>query len=602
MIEIDYSRDKLLDPYAVEILKERYMLEGESSPQEAFARAAVAFCAGDYDLAQRIYDYSSNLWFMYATPVLSNAPKMGEAPKGMPISCFLNYVPDSREGLAEHYTENIWLASMGGGIGGCWSDIRSDGTSTARGSKSTGSMPFLHVVDAQMLAVAQGTSRRGAYAAYMNISHPEVEEFIGMRDPTGGDVNRRNLNLHHGVNITDDFMQLIEAAFKDSEFDDSWSLIDPHSKEAVKTVRARDLWEEIVVMRMRTGEPYIHFIDTTNRLQPDCHKSLGLKVKQSNLCTEILLPTNEYRTAVCCLSSVNLEYYDDWKNSRMVEDLVVFLDNVLQYFIDNAPKVMEKAIHSAKQERSIGIGAMGFHSYLQSRGIPFESSLAISFNRGIFQSIRESAEASTEKLGLERGNAPDYEKTILEHPYPPRRNVHLLSVAPNASSSIICGNTSPSIEPFRANGFSQKTLNGTNSYRNKHLVELLRVRVDNEVERANIWKSIFAQKGSVQHLDFLTDDEKKVYKCAPELDQMWVIEHASHRQGFIDQGQSVNLFFAPDVPVAYLHRVHLEAWRKGLKTLYYCRTESIGRPEDITQKFDRYQVGNNEETCIACEG
>jgi len=620
MIEIDYSRDELLDPYAIGILKDRYMLENETSPQQAFARAAKAFCGGDYELAQRIYDHASQLHFMFATPVLSNAPSSNGTARGLPISCFLNYVEDSREGINSNWCENTWLASMGGGIGSYWGAVRSDGSATSKGSKSTGSIPFMHVVDSQMLAVSQGPTRRGSCAVYTDISHPEIEEFIEMRKPTGGDIHRRNLNLHHGVNITDDFMKVLEETWGNAEADDSWNLIDPNSKEVVKVVSAKELWKKILTQRYESGEPYMHFIDTTNRLQPEAHKVLGLKVHQSNLCSEITLPTGRdyqgnMRTAVCCLSSVNLEKYDEWKDTELVEDLVVFLDNVLEYFIENAPEGMKDAVYSATQERSIGIGAMGFHAYLQSKSIPFDSSIAVGQTNQIFKTIRERAERATVELGDERGSCPDSRKansirmykSIEEHGEPidrvRRRNMHLLSVAPNASSSILCGNTSPSIEPYNANGYSQQTLNGTNIHKNRHLDIILRDKLGYTDEYTKVWKSIFDNKGSVQHLseDVLTSSEKEVYKTANEIDQSWIIEHAGIRQNHIDQSQSVNLFFPSDCDKKYLHHVHFKAWKDGLKTLYYCRTQAGRRAENINIKVEKTNYNTNEE-CLSCEG
>lgn len=589
MIKIDLTRDKLFDDYALPILRERYLLPEENSPQEALVRAAKAYCAGDEALAQRIYDYASKHWFMFATPVLSNA----SSSRGLPISCFLNYVGDSRAEICEHWTENTWLASMGGGIGGYWGHIRSDGVATSNGSVSTGSIPFMHVVDSQMLAVSQGKTRRGSYAVWTDISHPEVEEVLIMRKPGGGDINRKNLNLHHGINISDAFMWAVEA-------NEDWELIDPKSKKVTKWVNARDLWKKILQMRYETGEPYIHFIDTTNRLQPECHKALGLKVHSSNLCSEIVLPINEERTAVCCLSSLNLEYYDEWRNTSIVEDLVTFLDNVLQNFIDTAPDTMSKAKFSAMRERSIGIGTMGFHAYLQKREVPFESDRALAITEEIFSHIRFKAERQTWLLGKTRGNAPDYDEAGGPEF---RRNVHLIAIAPNASTSIICGNTSPSIEPFSANVYIQKTLNGSNTYRNRFLNELLKKKLKCEQSESfdlhELWRDIAAHQGSVQHLDILSDAEKEIYKTAGELDQSWVIEHASIRQKYIDQSQSVNLFFPPKVKMKYLHDVHFSAWKKGLKTLYYCRTTAAHRVENLYKKVERK---NNNIECIGCEG
>jgi len=583
---IDYERDNLLTDFGKTTLKDRYLLPEETSPQEGFMRAAKAFSDND-EMAQRIYDYASKLWFMYSTPVLSNAG----SKRGMPISCFLNYVGDSREGLTGHYTENAWLASVGGGIGGYWGDVRSDGTQTSGGSQSSGSIPFLHVVDSEILAFSQGKTRRGSYAAYMDISHPEIIEFLEMRKPSGGDVHRKCLNLHHGVNISDDFMQLIDNCIKEPTYDDSWNLIDPHTKAVVRTVSARDLWLKILETRVATGEPYVSFIDTVNEALPETQKKLGLKVNHSNLCTEITLATDENRTAVCCLSSVNLEKYDEWKNNSLfIPDLVRFLDNVLQYFIDKAPDELFRAKFSANSERSLGLGAMGFHAYLQSRGIPFEGALAKSLNMKIFKTIKEQAVEESKRLAVKRGEAPDMEGTGM-------RNAHLLAIAPNASSSIICGTTSPSIEPYRANAYVQKTMSGSFLVKNKYLEKLLDKKGINNEET---WTSILANRGSVLHLDALSDNEKDIFKTAIEINQQWIVEHAADRQKHICQGQSVNVFVPADVNIKELHDMHMLAWKKKLKTLYYCRSEAIKRAELVSKKVERTIIP--EADCLACEG
>ena len=583
---INYERDDLLTDFGKTTLKDRYLLPEETSPQEGFMRAAKAFSDND-EMAQRIYDYASKLWFMYSTPVLSNAG----SKRGMPISCFLNYVGDSREGLTGHYTENAWLASVGGGIGGYWGDIRSDGTQTSGGSQSSGSIPFLHVVDSEILAFSQGKTRRGSYAAYMDISHPEIIEFLEMRKPSGGDVHRKCLNLHHGVNISDDFMQLIDNCIKEPTYDDSWNLIDPHTKAVVRTVSARDLWLKILETRVATGEPYVSFIDTVNDALPETQKKLGLKVNHSNLCTEITLATDENRTAVCCLSSVNLEKYDEWKNNSLfIPDLVRFLDNVLQYFIDKAPDELFRAKFSANSERSLGLGAMGFHAYLQSRGIAFEGALAKSLNMKIFKSIKEQAVEESKRLAVKRGEAPDMEGTGM-------RNAHLLAIAPNASSSIICGTTSPSIEPYRANAYVQKTMSGSFLVKNKYLEKLLEKK---GINTEKMWTSILANRGSVLHLKELSDNEKDIFKTAIEINQQWIIEHASDRQKHICQGQSVNVFVPADVNIKELHDIHMLAWKKKLKTLYYCRSEAIKRAELVSKKVERTIIP--EADCLACEG
>ena len=587
MINIDYRKDKLLTEFSLKTLKDRYLVGDEVSPQEGFARAAQAF-ADDEAHAQRLYDYASNLWFMFATPVLSN----GGTQRGLPISCFLNYVDDSREGITGHYTENAYLSSFGGGIGGSWSDVRAQGTKTSKGSESTGVMPFVKVVDSEMLAFSQGVTRRGSYAAYIHMSHPEVEEFLDMRKPTGGDTNRKCLNLHHGVVIPDEFMEIIHKATKEPGFDDSWELIDPHSGEVKKVVSARTLWVKLLQNRMETGEPYLMFEDAVNADLPQFQKNKGLRVHHSNLCSEITLATDEERTAVCCLSSVNLEYYDEWKKvPAFIPDLIRMLDNVLESFIQNAPQQLERAQFSAMRERSLGLGAMGFHAYLQKNGISFESPLASAVNYEMFESIKSKAQRETERLAVERGACPDDDSCSV-------RNTHLLAIAPNASSSIICGNTSPSIEPFRANAYTQKTKSGSYLQKNKFLEEVLEKYNQNT---ENTWKSIVTNKGSVQHLEFLSEEEKEVFKTAVEINQSWVIEHAAQRQEFICQSQSVNLFFPPDVNKGELHNIHMLAWAKNMKTLYYLRSEAISRADNVSNKIKR-EIIFEQQDCLSCEG
>ncbi len=586
-VKIDYSKDKLLTEFSLKTLRDRYLVGDEKSPQEAFARAAEAF-ADDDDHAQRIYEYASNLWFMFATPVLSN----GGTARGLPISCFLNYVEDSREGITGHYTENAFLSSFGGGIGGSWSDVRSSGTRTSKGSESTGVVPFVKVVDSEMLAFSQGVTRRGSYAAYLHITHPEIEEFLDGRKPTGGDTNRRFLNLHHGIVVSDKFMETIHRATKEEGYDDSWELVDPHTKEVKKVVSARALWVKILQNRMESGEPYVMFEDAVNNDLPEFQKKKGLYVNHSNLCSEITLPTNEERTAVCCLSSVNLEYFDDWKDHpSFISDLVRFLDNVLQYFIENAPSQLEKAKYSAYRERSIGLGAMGFHAYLQRNSIPFEGPIAASANHSIFKHIKNQAMEETLRLAVERGACPDDDSCRV-------RNAHLLAIAPNASSSIICGNTSPSIEPFRANAFTQKTKSGSFLQKNKFVEKVLEKYGKNDDKT---WREIVTNKGSVQHLEFLSDMEKEVFKTAVEINQAWVIEHASARQQYICQSQSLNLFFPPDVNKGELHNIHMVAWAKNLKTLYYLRSEAISRADNVSNEVKR-EIIFEQQDCLSCEG
>jgi len=589
-VKIDFSKDSLLDDFALATLKDRYMVGDETSPQEAFARAAIAF-ADDEAHAQRLYDYVSKLWFMFATPVLSN----GGTKRGLPISCFLNYVDDSREGITDHFTENAFLSSFGGGIGGSWSDVRASGSKTSKGSESTGVIPFMKVVDAEMLAFSQGVTRRGSYASYIHMSHPEIEEFLDVRKPTGGDTNRKCTNIHHAVVIPDAFMELIHSASKYPDFDDSWDLTDPHSLEVKKTVSARALWVKILQNRMETGEPYLMFEDAVNKDLPDFQKKKGMKVHHSNLCSEITLATNEERTAVCCLSSVNLEYYDEWKKvPAFIPDLVRMLDNVLEYFINNAPDQLEKAKFSAQRERSIGLGAMGFHAYLQKNGIPFDNPMATGANSEMFQHIKTQAENTTRQLAVERGACPDDDSCSV-------RNAHLLAIAPNASSSIICGNTSPSIEPYRANAYTQKTKSGSNLVKNKFLDRLLMSKIGHAEVYDSTWKSIVANRGSVQHLDVLDEWEKDVFKTAVEINQAWIVEHASTRQEYICQSQSVNLFFPPDVNKGDLHNVHMLAWAKNLKTLYYLRSEAISRADNVSNQAKR-EIIFEQSDCLSCEG
>ena len=589
-IEIDFKRDRYLSEFSIKTLQDRYLVNGEGSPQQAFARAADAF-ADDDAHAQRLYDYASKLWFMFSTPILSN----GGTKRGLPISCFLNYVDDSRRGITDHYTENAFLSSVGGGVGGYWGDIRSVGSKTSNGSESTGVIPFMKVVDAEMLAFSQGVTRRGSYAAYLPMNHPEIEEFLDVRKPTGGDINRKSTNLHHGVVIPDTFMELIENATKQSGFDDSWDLVDPNSGRVTKTVSAKTLWVKLIQNRVETGEPYVMFGDTVQEGLPECQKQLGLQVHQSNLCSEITLATNEDRTAVCCLSSVNLEEYDSWSNDpHFIPDLVRMLDNVLTHFIANAPDELQKARFSAEKERSIGLGAMGFHAYLQRHNIPFESAMAKGRNMSMFWHIKSAAETASRTLAVERGEAPDAEGTGM-------RNCHLLAVAPNASSSIICGNTSPSIEPYRANAYSQKTKSGTSLQKNEYLEDLLR---DLGMDTDDVWKSIVTNGGSVAHLEFLDDWTKDVFKTAVEIDQRWVIDMAADRQKHICQSQSLNVFFPSDVSKQELHAVHMAAWKKKVKTLYYLRSEAYKRAETVSDEALRQRIftSMDENECLACEG
>lgn len=612
MINIDYSRDKLLTKAAKVTLADRYLLPTEKSPQDAFARAAQAY-SDSPEMAQRVYDYASKLWFMYSTPILSN----GGTEKGLPISCFLNHVPDSRKGLSSHSEENIFLASNGGGIGGYWGAIRSNGAKTSRGLRSSGIVPFLKWVESSMLAFKQGDVRRGSYAAYLPVSHPEIEDFIQIRKATGGDPNLKAPELHNAVVIPDCFMERVAGRMSDPNYDDSWPLIDPHSGEVCDVVSATRLWIDILETRVATGEPYLMFVDTVNNAVPDVHKVLGLKVTQSNLCSEIVLPTNEERTAVCCLSSVNLEYYDAWRDDKLfIPTLVRFLDNVLSAFIEKAPPELKNAVNSATNERSIGLGAMGFHTFLQKKMVPFESAMAVSWNKNIFTHIGKEANEASVALGREKGHAPDYFEagTCINPEHlaaylnetTPRRNVYLMAVAPNATSGIIAG-TSPSIEPWESNNFTHKTMSGSFTMRNKLLVQLIEERCKdahgNDIADAKaIWRSIRSKGGSVQHLDILNAGEKRVFKTANEIDQMWVVEHAATRAPLIDQAQSVNLFFPSSPSKGYVHKVHLTAWKKGVKSLYYYRGKKIKGAEDISVKVEREIISDEPEQCLACEG
>jgi len=591
-ITIDPNRDTLFDELGTLRLKESYMMDDEISPQERFAYVSKTFGSNN-DHAQRLYDYVSKHWLSYSTPILS----YGRSKRGLPISCYLNFINDTAEGLVENLSETNWLSMLGGGVGIGFGIRSAD-------DKSTGVMPHLKMYDASSLAYRQGRTRRGSYAAYLDISHPDILLFLEMRKPTG-DQNFRCLNLHHGINITDDFMQVIENKMMNKDADDSWELRDPHTKEVRDVVSATDLWQRLLEMRMQTGEPYVHFIDESNRKLPKWLRDAGLKINQSNLCSEIILPTNKERTAVCCLSSVNLEYFDEWsKDKKFLGDILEMLDNVLQKFIDDSPDTISRAKFSAMRERSVGVGALGFHAYLQRKGMPFESALAKSANLRMFRHIRKGLNEANKRLGTERGEAPDAKGTGL-------RCSHVMAIAPNASSSIIMGNTSPSIEPWRANAYRQDTLSGAFLNKNKYLDELLKdkCKVDDSLDYDKIWSSIIANDGSVQHLKCLDDYEKDIYKTSMEIDQRWVIEHAADRQEFIDQSQSLNVFFRPDANIAYLHAVHFLAWKKKLKTLYYCRSEKIGKADRVSKKIERQIIQEIDmtaiaagEECLACEG
>ena len=572
--------------FAEELLKKHYCRDGEE-PVDAFRRACKCF-GTDTSHSNRLMTYLEKEWFMFSSPILSNAIYADEKPRGLPISCFLTYVDDSISGLCDHTTETRWLSVKGGGVGGHWSDVRSMSDMTP------GVTGFLHTVDADMLAYRQGKTRRGSYGAYLNIDHPEIIEFIKMRTPTG-DLNRKNLNLHHGVNITDDFIDAIDN-------DKDWCLVDPHSLEITDKIKARELWEELITTRFRTGEPYINYIDEANdKLHPGL-KAKGLRINGSNLCNEIHLPTDNDRTAVCCLSSVNLAKFNDWRHdSEFIRDLIEMLDNVLQFFIDNAPDELERAKYSAERERSLGLGAMGFHDYLQKNGLAWESAMAVSVNRQMFAHIKKEAEDATYMLSVERGSAPDIAEDY------EARNSHLLAIAPNANSSIILG-VSASVEPRASNCYTHKTRVGSYLVKNPYLEEVLNGYMKNTDK---VWQSIMANDGSVQHLDFLEGHHKDVFKTSFELDQRWVIEQARARQEYICQGQSVNVFFPAGADKGYVNEVHRRAFNKRddfapLKGLYYLRTEASTKTEKVNVKIERDKlqdgVQGSLDTCIACEG
>ena len=601
-IKINASRDALLTTFGKATLTDRYLLPEESF-QGLFARVAMHF-ADDSAHAQRIYDYMSQLWFMPSTPVLSN----GGAKRGLPISCFLNEANDSLDGIVELWNENVWLAARGGGIGSYWGNLRSIGESVGPNGKTSGVVPFIRVMDSLTLAISQGSLRRGSAAVYLPVNHPEIEEFIELRRPTGGDPNRKALNLHHGLLISDAFMRAVEN-------DEEWALASPKDGSVLRKLSARSLWIRILTARVETGEPYLVFVDHVNRAVPEHHKLAGLSVKTSNLCSEITLPTGidhhgKQRTAVCCLSSLNLEKYDEWENHpTFIEDIMRFLDNVLQDFIDTAPDTMERARYAAMRERSVGLGVMGFHSFLQALGIPFESVMAKIWNNRMFKHIRRHADTASQILAAERGACPDAKDYGVAE-----RFTNKLAVAPTASISIICGGASPGIEPIAANSFTHKTLSGSFNVRNKHLkVVLAKHGRDDD----DTWSSVTTNEGSVQHLDFLSEDEKQIFKTAFELDQRWLIEHAADRAGQICQSQSLNIFLPGDVHKRDLHQVHMLAWKKGVKSLYYCRSKSIQRSENVTSASSKNgvatipllgHINSNEqanevdyEECLSCQ-
>lgn len=600
-VQIDRSRDENLTEFGKATLTDRYLMP-EEQYQDLFARVAMYY-GDDSEHAQRIYDYISKLWFMPSTPVLSN----GGTSRGLPISCFLNETGDSLENIMNLWNENVWLASLGGGIGSYWGNVRSIGEKVGRNGKTSGIVPFIRVMDSLTLAISQGSLRRGSAAIYLPVWHPEIEEFIEIRRPTGGDPNRKALNLHHGVLIPNRFMEAVEN-------DEEWALKSPKDNSVVDKVSARDLWIRLLTARVETGEPYFVFIDHVNDAIPDHHKMAGLNVKMSNLCSEITLPTGKdhlgnERTAVCCLSSLNLERFDEWQDHpTFIEDVMRFLDNVLSDFIEKAPDSMKRAKYAAMRERSVGLGVMGFHSFLQSKMLPMESVMAKVWNRRMFQHIKRQADDASVKLAHERGACPDAaDYGIME------RFSNKMAIAPTASISIIGGGASPGIEPIAANAYTHKTLSGSFPVRNKYLENLLE---EKGINNDDTWSAIFTNEGSVQHLDELTQEEKDVFKTAFEIDQRWIIEHAADRTPFVCQAQSVNVFLPANVHKADLHRIHWEAWNKGVKSLYYCRSKSIQRAEsDASWKRSQENKQNEDEQgamgdgdggsmyeeCLACQ-
>ena len=585
-IKIDYSRDSLFDVMGLRRLKDSYMRDDEFSPQDRFAYVAASF-GSNVEHAQRLYDYLSKHWLSASTPILS----YGTSKRGLPISCYLAYIDDSAESLVSTLSEVNWLSMLGGGVG-LGIGIRSED------EKSVGVMPHLKVYEAASMAYRQGRTRRGSFAAYLPINHPNIVQFIDMRKPTG-DANQRCLELHHGINITDDFMEIIERCTEDGDADDSWPLIDPHTGVVKQVVSARQLWESILETRMRTGEPYLHFIDESNRRLPQFQKDLGLAVRQSNICTEITLATDALRTAVCCLSSANLEYWDEWKDDyQFYRDIAEMLDNALSIFIKDAPPQVSRAVFSAMRERAIGVGALGFHALLQMNGVPFESAIAVSYNKQIFRRFEKYLQQANRELAVARGECPDGKGHGV-------RFSHTTSIAPNASTSIIMQNTSPTVEPFRGNAYRQDTLSGSFLNKNRFLDKLLRSKGLSESQLEKIWHRIVASAGSAQGIDELTEYEKLVFKTASEIDQRWVIQLAADRQEHIDQAQSINVTFKATVDVKTLHEVHFQAWKRKLKTLYYCRSDKLYHGDSMNKSVVRVKLEEapkqEAEDCLACQ-
>lgn len=593
-ITIDLSRDQGFDTIGLERLRDSYMREDETSPQERLAFVSKTFSSNP-EHAQRLYDYSSKFWFGYATPILS----FGRNKTGLPISCFLNFVDDSKEGLINNLSETNWLSMMGGGVGVYW-DIR------GQDEKSVGVIPHMKVYDDSSLAYKQGTTRRGSYAMYLDISHPDIIEFLEMRKETG-DPRRKCLNLHYGVNVPDAFMKIIENCMKDAEFDDSWDLRDPETGKVHDTVSAKELWQKIIELRagQGRGEPYLHFVDNSNRTIPQYLKDQGYRVRQSNLCSEIMLHTDKEKTAVCCLSSLNLDRWEEYKdNYQFFKDVMEMLDNVLQYFIDNATVEIARAVRSAVEERSVGLGVMGFHSYLQQNNIPFDGVMAKVANNRIFKHIRKMVDQANFDLGAERGSPKLLEGTG-------RRFAHTMALAPTASNALICNNVSPSIEPWRANAFRQDTMSGTFIQKNRYLDKLIREKSANgEMDYDTTWLAVVSAEGSIQSLAGFTDLEKDVFKTFAELDMMWAVEHAADRQPEIDQGQSFNIGIRPDISIKRLHAIHFMAWKRGLKSMYYVRTEKLANTEKVSERIERKRIEDDidltsileESECLSCHG
>lgn len=597
-ITINNNHNNLLTPFGKAILRDRYLMKGEDF-QDLFARVS-SYYAENKQHAQKLYEYMSKMWFMPATPILSN----GGTDRGLPISCFLNETDDSLDDIVNLWTENVWLAARGGGIGSYWGNVRSINEGIRDKGHSSGIIPFIKVMDSMTLAISQGSIRRGSSAVYLPINYPEIEEFIDIRRPTGGDVNRKALNIHHGIAITDEFMKAVE---NNTDFD----LVSPATKKVVNKVRARDLWVKLLTTRIETGEPYLLFIDSVNKSIPEHHKKLGLQVKMSNLCSEITLPTGidhlgKSRTAICCLSSLNLEYYEEWKDDKeFIHSIMLFLDNVLEDFINKAPDTMARAKYSALRERSVGLSVMGFHSFLQMKKVPIESVMAKVWNKKIFEYISAEADKASIEIGKEKGACPDALDAGSNE-----RFSNKTAIAPTASISVIAGNASPGIEPFAANSFVQKTLTGSFNVRNKHLEKLLEEKGFNNDQ---VWSSIATHEGSVQHLTFLSEEEKQVFKTAYEIDQNWLIELASDRTPYITQAQSLNIFLPGNVSKKYLNNIHFKAWKKGVKSLYYCRSTSIQRADkvshdvlkadfkDLEKQNDKLAEAGNYEECLACQ-